>query len=86
MNRNTKLEPAPLSGKSHLSPMKSSNTLQKKQTAELSALEAEYAAKRAALEHKHSQESQAKPSPIVKPGKVTVKAKGPDLSKYPKGK
>ena len=86
MAKTTKLEPAPLSGKSHLANMGTNKTLQNKHDTEMSALEAEYEAKKAALVHKQSQERQAKPAPIVKPGKVTVKAKGPDLSKYPKGK
>ena len=61
-------------------------TLAKKQSAEVDALDAEYAAKKAALEHKHSQERQANPAPIVTPRKVTAKVKGLDMSKFPKGK
>lgn len=65
---------------------KSNDTLSKKQSAEASALEAEYEAKKAALEHKHSQERQASPAPIARPAKVTAKVKGLDMSKFPKGK
>lgn len=61
-------------------------SLAKKHSTEMDALEAEFAAKKAALEHKHSQERQANPSPIVKPGKVTAQVKRLDMSKFPKGK
>ena len=77
MAKETKLQPAPLSGKSHLATMGTNKSLQKKHSTEMDALDAEYAAKRAALEHKQSQERQASPAPIIKPGKVTAQVRLP---------
>lgn len=89
MKRETKLTPAPLAfpnGGGLKAMSGNGKTLAKKHSAESDALEAEYAAKKAALEHKQEKERQANPAPIVAPGKVTARVKGLDMSKFPKGK
>lgn len=87
-----KIEPAPLpnGGKGGYLSMGSndgSKGLSKKHDAEMNALNADFEAKKAKLEHKHEQERMSKKAqPIKKPGQVSAKVKGPNMSKYPKGK
>lgn len=77
----SKLEPAPLSGKSYLS--MGNNSLSNKQDAEKEALLAKHKAELAALEHKHTQElSKAGPQSIPRPKKITQKVRQIDMSKF----
>jgi hypothetical protein len=85
MNRNTKLEPAPLSGKNHLS-MGKKTTTSDKHSAQMDALLAQHKAEIAELTEKHEKELGASKTPIMRPAKVSAGVKRPDLSKYPKGK
>ena len=85
MKRNTKLEPAPLSGKSHLS-MGKKTTTSDKHSAQMDALLAKHKADIAELVEKQEKELGTSKAPIARPAKVSAKVKGPDLSKYPKGK
>lgn len=85
MKRATKLEPAALSGKSHLS-MGKRTTTSDKHSAQMDALLAKHKADIAELTEKHEKELGTSKAPIVRPAKVSAGVKGPDLSKYPKGK
>lgn len=88
-----KIEPAPLSngGKGgYLNAMSNKNNskgLSRKHEAEMNALQADFEAKKAKLEHKHEQERMAKGSTsIPKPKQIKTKVRQLDMSKFPKGK
>jgi hypothetical protein len=81
-----KLSPAPLpnNGQGGFLSMGTGNqTLAKKHSAEVAALEAKHAAEKAQLEHKHEQErSKSGPQPIPSPKKITQKVRQIDMSKF----
>ncbi len=88
-----KIEPAPLANGGQGGYLKAmanknnSNGLGRKHEAEMAALQADFEAKKAKLEHKHEQERAAKgPQPIPKVNQIKTKVRKIDLSKFPKGK
>lgn len=91
--RSNKIEPAPLANNGqggYLKAMASKNNsggLARKHEAEMNALQADFEAKKAKLEHKHEKERAAKgPQPISKLKPVTTQVRKLDMSKFPKGK